>query len=138
MTYSLALQGGDLVAQGSHLGIVAGSDKLKQDLTLWLLTRLGSNKMHPAFGSFLQSYIGGVVNSNTQTTVHNEVLRTLTNYQQLVWAAFTANPGVFSLSELPYSVDSISATVTYDTVYCTVQVSNPTASATVTISPTSL
>lgn len=135
MTYSLALAGGDLVAQGSQLAIVSGDAKLQQDLQVWLLFRLGVNSMHPAFGSQLESYIGGVVNSNTQSTVYNEILRTLANYQQLQMSAFQVNPQLFSLSELCDSVDSINVSVTYDTVYATVTVSNPASSATVTISP---
>lgn len=138
MTFSLGLVNGDLAPQGSQLSLVSGQNKLQQDLTLWLLCRLGSNRWHPAFGSYLQSYIGGIVGPSTQTVVYNEILRTLKNYQELVWALFTANPQLFSLSELPYSIDSINTTVTYDTVYATVQVSNPSATTQVTISPSSL
>lgn len=138
MTFSLKVANGDLVAEGSQLGIVHGQTKLQQDLTLWMLTRLGSNRMHPGFGSALQTFIGGIVNINTQTNTYNEVLRTLKNYQELVWAAFQANPAIFSLSELPYSIDSVNVNITYDTVYATVQVSNPNSTATVTVSPSSL
>ena len=138
MTFSLRLTNGDLTPQGSQLALVSGQNKMQQDITLWLLCRLGSNKMHPAFGSYLQSYIGGVVGPSTQTVVYNEILRTLNNYQTLVWALFTANPQLFSLSELPYSIDSVNTTVTYDTAYATVQVSNPAATTQVTISPSSL
>lgn len=138
MTFSLALRGGDLVALGSELAIVSGTDKLKQDVELWLLVRIGSNKMHPAFGSYLESYIGGVVDRNTQDQVYNEILRSLTNYQTLQYHAFQANPQLFSLTELMSSIDSVNVSVTYDTVNATVQVSNPVSTATVTISPSSL
>lgn len=138
MTYSLALRGGDLVAQGSELAIVSGTDKLRQDTELWLLVRIGSNAMHPAFGSYLESYIGGVIDINTQAKVYNEILRTLNNYQALQYQAFQTNPSLFSLTELMASVDSINVSVSYDTVNATVQVSNPVSTATVTISPSSL
>ena len=132
------MQNGDLVATGSELQIVSGDAKLQQDLTLWMLERYGSNRFHPTFGSSLQSFIGGVIGSSTHANVYNEVLRVLTNYQAMVYQLFTANPNAFSLSELPYSIDSVNVSVTYDTVYCTMQVSNPASTATVTISPTSL
>jgi hypothetical protein len=103
-----------------------------------MLERYGSNRFHPTFGSSLQSFIGGVIGSSTHANVYNEVLRVLTNYQAMVYQLFTANPNAFSLSELPYSIDSVNVSVTYDTVYCTMQVSNPASTATVTISPTSL
>lgn len=107
-------------------------------MELWLLTRHGSSRFHPTFGSALQSFIGGVVGSATQANTYNEVLRVLTNYQTMVYNLFTANPQLFSLSELPYSIDQINVAITYDTVYATIQVSNPASTATVTISPTSL
>lgn len=138
MTFSLAVANGDLVTQGSELLIVSGSGKLKQDLELWLLTRYGSSRFHPTFGSALQSFIGGVIGSATHANTYNEILRVLTNYQAVVYNLFTANPGNFSIEELPYSIESINVGITYDTVYATVQVSNPATTTTVHISPTSL
>jgi hypothetical protein len=138
MTYSLMLQGGDLVAQGSQLAIVSDVNKLQQDTELWLLVRIGSNQMHPGFGSYLESYIGGVIDVNTQAKVYNEILRTLNNYQTLQWQALRTDPAIFSLGELMYSVDSVNVSISYDTVNATVQVSNPVSTATVTISPSSL
>ena len=140
MSYSLQLQGGDLSVTGSECNIVYGTSKLVQDMEIWLLTRYGSDRMHPTFGSTLQSFIGQPMTSptTTQTNVYNEILRVLNNYQSMVYASFQGNPNNFSLEELPYSIDSISPTVTFDTLYCTVQVSNPSSTATVTISPSSL
>lgn len=138
MTYSLAIRDGDLAVTGSECQVVNGIDKLRQDLTLWLIIRIGSNRFHPTFGSALESYIGSVIVPATQAVVYNEVLRVLTNYQSMVYQLFTVNPNIFSLSELPYSIDSVNVSLTYDTVYTTVQVSNPASTATVSISPTSL
>lgn len=140
MTYSLKIQNGDLSITGSECNIVYGTSKLTQDMEIWLLTRYGSDRMHPTFGSILQSFIGQPMTSVsiTQTNIYNEILRVLNNYQSMVYASFKATPNNFSLEELPYSIDSISPKVTYDTVYCTVQVSNPSSTATVTISPSSL
>jgi hypothetical protein len=138
VTYSLAVKNGDLVAEGSELQIVYGQAKLQQDITLWLLERYGSSRFHPTFGSALQSFIGGVVGSSTRANVYNEIIRVLTHYQTMIYQLFTSNPGIYSLSELPYSIDSVNVNVTYDTVNATVRVSNPASTAVVTISPTSL
>jgi len=138
MTYSLAIQNGDLAVQGSQCRVVSGQAKLQQDLTLWMLERYGSNRMHPTFGSQLQSYIGGIVSPATKANAYNEIVRVLNNYQAMIYQMFKSNPSVFSVAELPYSIDSINVAVTYDTVYATIQVSNPATTATLTVSPTSL
>jgi phage baseplate assembly protein W len=138
LTYSLAVANGDLVLTGNELKIVTGRDKLIQDLTLWLLVRWGSSVAHPAFGSALQSFIGGVVNSATQANVYNEVIRVLTNYQTMILQLFKTNPQLYTLAELPASVDDVNVSISYDTVYLSVQVSNPVTTANVTLSPTTL
>lgn len=138
MTYSLMIKNGDLSVLGSQCQIVYGQSKLEQDLTLWLTQRIGSSRFHPDFGSALQSFIGSLIGPATQANCYNEILRVLTNYQAMIYSLFTANPSVFSLSELPYSIDSVNVGVSYDTVKATITVSNPASSATVTISPTSL
>lgn len=138
MTYSLMIQNGDLAVIGNQCQIVYGQSKLEQDLTLWLTQRVGFSRFHPTFGSALQSYIGSLIGPATQANAYNEILRVLTNYQTMVYQLFTANPSIFSLSELPYSIDAINVSVSYDTVNATITVSNPASTATVSISPTSL
>jgi len=138
MTYSLKIQNGDLAVLGNECQIVSDTDKLTQDMTLWLLIQYGSNRLHPTFGSALESYIGSVIDSSTQTQVYNEVLRNLNQYQAMVYQLFTASPQLFSLAELPYSIDSVNVAITYDTVFVTTTVSNPSSSTVVTIAPTSL
>ena len=138
MTYSLALRDGDLVAQGSQLVIVYGSEKLKQDMTCWLVERYGGNKFHPTYGSVLEDHIGSVITPTTQSKVYNEILRVLDNYQRMQYQAFMADPSIFSISELMYSVDSVDISISLDTVNATISVSNPATTATVSISPTSL
>lgn len=135
ITYSLQVQNGDLVVVGSECQIVAGTSKLQQDLTLWLLSRVGSSRFHPTWGAALQSYIGSLIGSATQANVYNEIMRVLTNYQAMVLQLFSANPSIFSLAELPYSIDSINVSVTYDTVYSSIRVSNPAGSTQVTVAP---
>lgn len=138
MTYSLQLQNGDLGVTGSQCNIVYGQAKLTQDVTIWLLSRYQSTRWHPTFGSALQNYIGQVIGSATQANCYNEILRVLTNYQNMVYQLFSASPNLFSIGEIPYSIDSINVAISYDTVYSTIQISNPENTTTVTISPSSL
>ena len=140
MSYSLQLQNGDLAVTGGECNIVFGAAKLQQDMTIWLLTRYQSDRMHPTFGSVLQNFIGQPMTSptTTQTNVYNEIMRVLNNYQSMVYQMFQANPNNFSLAELPYSIDSIVPSLSFDTIFVTVQVSNPSSTAVVTISPSSL
>ncbi len=138
MTYSLKLQNGDLAVQGSACQIVYGQSKLQQDVTIWLLTRYGSSRPHPTFGSALQTYIGSTIGPSTQANVYNEIIRVLHNYQTMIYQLFSANPSLFSIGEIPASIDSVNVALSYDTVYATVQISNPQTTAIVTVSPTSL
>lgn len=138
MTYSLAVSGGDLVKQGRELVIVHGSDKLRQDMTCWLIERYGGNQFHPGYGSILESYIGSVINTNTKAQVYSEILRVLNNYQNMQYRAFTANPKAFSLAELMYSIDAVDIRITYDTVRADITVSNPATTVSVSIAPTSM
>lgn len=124
MSFSLMVANGDLVQQGSQLGIVYGVDKLKQDLTLWLAERYGIDRFHPAMGSNLQNYIGGIISYHTQSMVYNEVMRVLDNYQRVQFRGLREAPTVYSLSELLWSIDQLNVGVGYDTVGVFIQVSN--------------
>lgn len=122
MTFSLALKGGDLVQLGSVLGIVSGSDKLQQDMSLWLTERLGVDRFHPRYGSILPNFIGGVVNLSTQVAVQSEVDRVLGNYQAVQQQAFKANPQLFSYTELLNDLVGVDVGVNYDTVSVAISV----------------
>jgi hypothetical protein len=124
MSFSLQIANGDLVQRGSQLGIVYGANKLQQDMVLWLSERYGIDRFHPAYGSNFQNYIGGIIGYSTQSMVYNEAMRVLDNYQKVQFLAFKANPSLFSLSELLYSINSVNVSVSYDTVNVSVNVSN--------------
>jgi len=53
MTWSLALRNGDFDVQRAQLGKVTGYQKLVQDFRCALLTRMGSDPLHPGWGSLL-------------------------------------------------------------------------------------
>ena len=124
MSFSLAIAGGDLVQSGSQLGIVYGSDKLKQDLMLWLTERYGIDRFHPVMGCDFQNYIGGIIGYHTQTRVQSETQRVLDNYQKVQFMGLRQAPTLYSLSELLWSIDSIHVAMSYDTVSVVISVSN--------------
>jgi phage baseplate assembly protein W len=116
MSFSLALQNGDLVQRGGRLGIVYGTEKLVQDLNVWLTEGYGGDQMHPEFGSILESYIGTIINPATKAEVRSEVLRVLQNYQAVQLRGIKNTPQKYSLSEILYSINDIKISITYDTV----------------------
>lgn len=124
ISFSLAIANGDLVQDGSQMRIIYGSNKLKQDLTLWMTERYGIDRFHPAMGSELQSYIGSVINFSTQSMVRSEVNRILDNYQRVQYLGLRSAPTRYSLSELLYSVNSVNVGVGFDAVSVGINVSN--------------
>ena len=129
MSFSLAVSDGDLVQQGSALGIVYGIDKIKQDLQLWVTEPYGGDRFFPSMGSILQDMIGGVIDRSTLDRVTNEVYRVLDNYQRVQFAALNKNPAKFSTSELLFSIDDVSARLGYDTVTVIVKVRSAASNA---------
>ena len=124
MSFSLAVAGGDLVQEGSHLAVVTGTNKLKQDLTLWMCERYGIDRFHPVMGSVFQNYIGGVITSHTRAMVQSEANRILSNFQKVQYMGLRNNPSLYSMGELLASVNGVSVTINYDSVYVLVSVSN--------------
>ena len=53
MSWSLQLRNGDLALNGVQLGTVSGSNKLIQDLRCALLEPMGTDDMHPSYGSLI-------------------------------------------------------------------------------------
>lgn len=131
MSFSLKVVGGDLAMAGSQLGIVHGTDKLKQDLTLWMTERYAIDRFHPAMGSELQNYIGSIISFNTQAMVNSEVNRILDNYCKVQYYGVRQAPSRYSLSELLYSVDAVNVGIGFDTVNVAIRVSNALRTPTV-------
>ena len=124
MTFSLALDDGDLVQQGGRLALVVGADKLKQDITLWTTERYAIDRFHPAMGSRLQDYIGDVIDYSTHTRIYGEVLRVLNNYQKVQYLGLRQNPQRYSLSELLWSINDVKVAVEFDAARISANVSN--------------
>ena len=124
MTFSLAIANGDLVTKGSELGIVYGTDKLRQDLTLWLAERFGIDRFHPGMGSNFQNYIGGVIGQGTRSMIYSETMRVLDNYQKIQYQKLRENPRLFSQTELLWSINEINVGLGFDAVGVGINVSN--------------
>jgi hypothetical protein len=124
VSYSLAISDGDLVQQGSQLGLVFGINKLKQDVNLWMLEQYRGDRFHVSYGSILQDFIGGIANKASEAEIYGEVLRVLQNYQLAQSRRFKENPELFSASELLVQVDDVSTTLDYDTVTVTIKLRN--------------
>lgn len=130
MSYSLAIDGGDLALRGSSMGIVHGIDKLKQDLQLHILERFGGDRFHPDMGSILQDMIGGVIDGTTARRITTELARVLDNYQRLQYRALKDNPTLLSVSELLYAIDDISVSIGYDSAIATIKIRSAAGDAT--------
>ena len=124
MSFSLRVANGDLCLQGSQLGIVYGSEKLKQDLSLWMAERFGVDRFHPSYGSYLENYIGGIIGANTRSVVQQEAMRILDNYQKIQYSGLQSSPTLYSLAEILYSINGVTVGLSYDTVSIQVAVSN--------------
>jgi hypothetical protein len=138
MTFSLALQNGDLVQQGSSLAIVSGTAKLQQDMGLWLTERLGVDRFHPRYGSELPNFIGGVVDMTTQSKVQGEVDRVLGNYQVIQMMAFQNSPQLFSFDELLQTLTGVQVGLNFDTVSVAVSVATGSGSTAIASASTSV
>lgn len=91
MSWSLRLTDGDFALSGSQFDTVNDFDKLAQDLRCCVLEKMGTDDMHPAFGSLIN---GGVTPDGTRVSgalglfgtqaaqqVQAEIQRICANYQ---------------------------------------------------------
>lgn len=124
MSYSLAIQNGDLVQKGDQMDLVFGVEKLNQDVFLHMMERYGADRFHVNLGSILQEFIGGVVTDSTKAEVQAEILRVLQNYQALQIRMMNELPSWLSTSEMLVSVDDIKISVLYDTVNAVLKLRN--------------
>jgi hypothetical protein len=69
MSYSLQLRNGDLVVDRGRLGFVTGPQKLVQDIRCALLEKMGTDDLHPEFGSILD---GGTVDGEEMEGIIGE------------------------------------------------------------------
>ncbi len=116
MSFSLAIEDGDLQLKGSSVAIVHGVDKLYQDLSIWLREPFRVDRFHITFGSVLDSYIGSVIDRSTTYEVRAEVMRVLQNYQAKQLEVYKKQPDRLSLDEILMDIDNIDVRLSYDSV----------------------
>lgn len=134
MSISLKVVNGDLSITAGKFDLVQGTDKLKQDLTLWLTEKYRDDRFHPTYGSILDGYIGGVIDAEeTVVRVQSEALRVLSNYQQIQIARFKEVPSKFQPSELLQSVNGVEVSLSYDKVVVLIRITTA-ARTTTTVS----
>lgn len=91
MSWSLRLHNGDLALSGSSLATVTNEEKLVQDLRCALLEKMGTDSLHPTYGSTIDggtlpdgNEAPGVIGLSPQAaamTVQSEIQRVVQTYQ---------------------------------------------------------
>lgn len=128
------MRGGDLTLGNASYGTVTGEQKLVQDLRAYILERMGTDDMHPDFGSLIDggrladgTEINGVIGQmNTdlaQVEIETEIRRLINAFQtrqlqrakddQLVYGKTTLTKGevLIGLVNLNFSRYADSATI---------------------------
>ena len=106
MTWSLLIANGDLSFNGASMNTVQGGDKLVQDLACCILEPMGTDDMHPTFGSTIGgginpdgSYnpgaIGAPNDARTDAFVQGEITRIISQYQTQQQQRFQADVAVY-------------------------------------------
>ena len=94
MSLSLALRNGDLyIGPGRRFETVSGRAKLLQDLKLHILERIGIDPSTPTIGSrldggtvngsYIESFIGRIMDEEALNEIRSEVIGILQRYQNL-------------------------------------------------------
>lgn len=140
MTYSLNIRGGDLSLGGpGGLSTVTSTDKLIQDLKCWLLERIGTDPLHPDYGSTLDGggvpggpqmngLLGNAIDQVTILQVEAEVRRILDLYRQQqinriqIEQTLYNGKNTYTFGEILFAVDSVNATQFKDTIIVNVAI----------------
>lgn len=111
MSWSFQIVNGDLAYGSGGLNTVTGASKLTQDLTCALLEPVGTDPLHPTFGSTLdggtdpsgahvEGAIGQINNYATGTFIGAEIQRVCRAYQSQQIARNTSDVSVYGKSTL--------------------------------------
>ena len=139
---TLQVQNGDIqLDSGGNLRFLQGSNKLVQDLGLWLQEPYGTGFTTPAFGSSLPSLIGGTSTAATTASIQAEIQRVLGLYQsQQILSLKTAQNlsqlSYWSRSEIINSINSVQISQNYTSITASVSITtlaNTTVSLTMFI-----
>jgi len=119
---TLQVSNGDIVLDnGGRLQFVQGSNKLIQDLALWLKEPIGTGFTTPNFGSILPSLVGSSETAAVIAQVQSEVSRILGLYQSqqlldLQSAQNTSQLANWNKSEIISTINSIDVSSSYTTI----------------------
>lgn len=144
MSWSLQIANGDLAFNGNDLSTVTGSDKLVQDLACCILEPMGTDDMHPSFGSLIDGgidssgnfnpgVIGAPNNAATAGLVDSEITRICNQYQASQQARYQSDLAAYgtstlTASEVLLSIGGISNTVNQDQLEVTAVLQTGTGS----------
>jgi hypothetical protein len=149
MTWSLLIANGDLSFNGASMDIVQGGDKLVQDLACCILEPMGTDGLHPTFGSTIGgginadgSYNAGVIGQPNDavaaTYVQGEVTRIVAQYQAQQQQRFQADVAVYgkgtiTADEALLSVGGISAVGAQTTLQVSAQLETGTGNVPISL-----
>lgn len=144
MSKSLKITNGDLsIGSGRSFELVTGSDKLGQDLRLWVLEKLGTDSATPNYGTTIdggtiqgqevESLIGQILTEERVDSVREQINSLLLQYQQNQLARIQndlVNFGQKTLTddEIIQVVNSIQAVGVGDVIVCRVTLTTPSGS----------
>lgn len=135
MSWSLTLRHGDFIVEGTHFATVTGSRKLIQDLKCAILERMGTDSLHPSFGSLIDGgrtaegrQVEGVIGETdldlVALQIESELTRLIRQHQgvqlarakqdKLVYGKATLSPGevLYELVDLAFSPNQDALRVT--------------------------
>jgi phage baseplate assembly protein W len=113
---TITVSNGDINLVGGKLEFSYGSNKLAQDITLWLQEPLGTGFTTPGFGSLLSGMVGTSQANNSASSVENEIMRVLQLYQgqqvlSLRQAQNSAQLSIWNKNEIIQKIVSVTANV---------------------------
>ncbi len=142
MSWSLRLSQGDFVVDGAHLGIVTRQNKLLQDIRCAILEKMGTDNLHPEYGSLIDGgrnldgvEVEGVIGMNDFDLVALEIQSDLTRLirayqqQQLTRAKqdlFVYGRATLEAEEIFYQLDGIEYTPVEDSLKVTITIQTAT------------
>lgn len=111
MSWSFRVTHGDFRLHGSHFGVVTDEQKLTQDLRCALLEKMGSDDLHPEFGSLIDGgrrldgrEVAGVVGESrldlVVMAIESEVRRIGRDYQGRQLARVKSDRSVYNKSTI--------------------------------------
>jgi phage baseplate assembly protein W len=124
---TIQVSNGDIQLNSGKIQFLVGSNKLAQDISLWLKEPLGTGYTTPNFGSLLTQMVGGNQNSTTVSTVTNEITRVLQLYQgqqilSLQAAQNSAQLANWNRSEIIQNIASVNVTLSNTSILANIVV----------------